>query len=78
MPTLLIWHGYRFRFYSSDGSEPAHVHIVKDGKDAKVWLSTMELAYSRGYNARENAEFLAKIEENRQVWKEQWDEFFGI
>jgi hypothetical protein len=36
MPTLLRWKGYRFFFYSADGWEPAHIHIVKDGKEAKI------------------------------------------
>ncbi|PZU85919.1 MAG: DUF4160 domain-containing protein [Shinella sp.] len=78
MPTLLIWHGYRFRFYASDGPEPPHVHIVKDGRSAKVWLASMEMAYCHGYNAREVAEFLAKVTENRDDWMEKWNGFFGI
>ena len=78
MPTLLIWHGYKFRFYSSDGAEPSHVHIVKDKLAAKVWLISMEIAYNHGYNNREVAEFLAKINESRDDWMEKWNEFFGI
>jgi hypothetical protein len=78
MPTLLIWHGYRFRFYASDGPEPPHVHVVKDARSAKVWLANMELAYNHGYNAREIAEFSAKISEKRKEWMEKWNEFFGI
>ena len=31
MPTLLVWQGYKFRFYALDADEPPHVHIVKDG-----------------------------------------------
>ena len=78
MPTLLIWHGYRFRFYSSDGPEPPHVHIVKDGKSAKVWLKSLELEYTYGYNAKEIAEFSAKVAENRHGWMETWNDYFGI
>lgn len=78
MPTLLIWQGYKFRFYSSDGGEPPHVHIVKDKRSAKVWLINMEIAYNHGYNNREAAEFLAKIDESRADWMEKWNEFFGI
>ena len=36
MPTLLIWRGYKFRFYDLDVDEPPHVHIVKDGSSLKV------------------------------------------
>jgi hypothetical protein len=78
MPTLLIWYGYKFRFYASDAPEPAHVHVVKDRKSAKVWLASMELAYSHGYNAKEISEFLAKIAENREDWMEKWNDFFGV
>ncbi|NTE85198.1 DUF4160 domain-containing protein [Agrobacterium rubi] len=78
MPTLLIWHGYKFRFYSSDGAEPPHVHIVKGKLSAKVWLMSMEIAYNHGYNNREVAEFLARIDESRADWMEKWNEFFGI
>ncbi len=53
MPTLLIWHGYKFRFYALDVDEPPHVHIVKDGKSLKVWLQSLEIATNKGYNERE-------------------------
>jgi hypothetical protein len=78
MPTLLIWHGYKFRFYSSDRPEPAHVHIVRDRAVAKVWLGNMEIAFTRGYSDREIAEFLAKIAESRDEWMEKWNGFFGL
>ena len=78
MPTLLIWHGYRFRFYASDGPEPPHVHVVKDRRTAKVWLRSLEMEYQHGYNERELAELLAKIGENREAWIGKWNEFFGI
>ena len=39
MPTIL-WQGpYRFFFYSSDGEEPRHVHVVRDDNAAKFWLA---------------------------------------
>ena len=46
MPTLLRWKGYRFFFYSADGWEPPHVHVAKDGKEAKVWLNDLGVAVS--------------------------------
>lgn len=78
MPTLLVWHGYKFRFYASDGPEPPHVHVVSDGKSAKVWLESLEVEYAHGYNRREIAEFAAKIAGNRDSWMEKWNDFFGI
>lgn len=78
MPTLLIWHGYKFRFYSSDRNEPAHVHIVRDGKETKIWLGHLDVSYNRGYNERELRDLLAKVAEHRERWIEAWNEYFGI
>lgn len=78
MPTLLLWHGYRFRFYSSDRAEPAHVHIQKDGHDTKVWLHGLDIAFNHGYNERELQRLIAKVAENRDAWIGSWNDYFGI
>ena len=77
MPTLLIWHGYRFRFYSLDRPEPPHVHIAKDGHDAKVWLTSLEVAFNKGYNDRELRQLLKKIADHRDDWIGAWNDYFG-
>ncbi len=38
MPTVLRIGAYRFFFYSEEGQEPPHVHIVAAEKRAKFWL----------------------------------------
>lgn len=78
MPTLLIWHGYKFRFYALDRSEPVHVHVVKDGKSLKVWLIDLAVARNVGYNDREIERILAVIAQHRGEWIEAWNDFFGI
>ena len=78
MPTLLVWKGYKFRFYSSDMREPPHVHIAKDGKSAKIWLRNLRIEYRHGYDERETRELLAIVEENRDAWLRSWNEFFGL
>jgi hypothetical protein len=78
MPTLLLWHGYRFRFYSSDRPEPAHVHVQKDGCDAKVWLHNLEISFNHGYNDREMQKLVAIVAEHRDSWIGSWNDFFGI
>ena len=78
MPTLLIWHGNKFRFYASDGPEPPHVHIVKDGHAAKIWLGTLDVAYRHGYNDRDMKQLLAVVSENRNDWIRAWNDFFGF
>ena len=78
MPTLLIQHGQKFRFYSSDGQEPPHIHVLKDGKEAKVWLRDLAIAFNRGYNDRELRELMDIVAAHREEWIGAWNEFFGI
>jgi len=52
MPTVLI-EGYEFRFYSSDGNEPPHVHVLRDDNEAKIWLVPVALQHNHGYSASE-------------------------
>lgn len=53
MPTLLEVRGYAFRFRSSDGPEPPHVHVEGNGGAATFWLADLALANSRGYTRRQ-------------------------
>ena len=78
MPTLLVWHGHKFRFYALDRDEPPHVDIVKDGKSLKVWLQKLEIARNTGYNDREIAQLLAVVAERRNDWIGAWNDFFGL
>lgn len=78
MPTLLIWHGHKFRFYALDRDEPPHVHVVKDGKSLKVWLRDLEVARNNGYDVREVNRLVAVIAERREDWIGAWNDFFGL
>jgi len=44
MPVVLRFRGYRFWFYQADLDEPPHVHVGKEGKEAKYWVSPIALA----------------------------------
>jgi len=78
MPTLLIWHGHKFRFYALDRDEPPHVHVFKDGKSLKVWLQSLDVARNNGYDDREVARLLAVVAERRDDWIGAWNDFFGL
>jgi hypothetical protein len=78
MPTLLIWHGHKFRFYALDVGEPPHVHVAKDGKSLKIWLKNLEVAHNRGYSDREIGRLLEVASEHREKWIGVWDDFFGL
>jgi hypothetical protein len=74
VPTLLRWRGFRFFFYSADRSEPAHVHVEKDGAEAKLWLHDCSVARNAGYSSRDLAAIIAKTREERDRFLEAWRE----
>ena len=76
MPVVARIRGYAFRFYSNEGSEPPHIHVHKQGKEAKFWLDPVELVYNYGYNNTEINEIRRLVEDHRQAFLEAWDAFF--
>lgn len=52
MPEVLRKRGFRFFFFSREGHEPRHIHVEYAEKYAKFWLEPIELAESRGFEAR--------------------------
>ena len=76
MPTILRIKNYRFFFYSNDHS-PAHIHVEKDDKTAKFTLDTLELARSKGFNAKEISEIRKYVADNIDLFKSKWNEHFN-
>ena len=79
MPVVFRHKGYRFYFYSNEGEprEPQHVHVLKDGIDAKFWLwPDVVIAYNDGYDARVLRELSEVIEQRRDEIARAWDEHF--
>jgi hypothetical protein len=75
MPTIYI-EGYRFRFYSSDRNEPPHMHVLRGGNEAKIWLEPVEAAYNRGYNQAELARICRLTGQNLNLLLENWHDHF--
>ena len=44
MPVILRLKGYRFLFYAADIDEPPHIHVRREGDEAKYWLNPIALA----------------------------------
>ena len=76
MPTIEIG-GYKFRFYSSDLNEPPHMHVIRDGKEAKVWLQPIDVAYNRGHNKAKMNQILKLTRQNQQELLEVWHAHFN-
>ncbi|MBG0796922.1 DUF4160 domain-containing protein [Methylocystis sp. L43] len=77
MPTVLRWKGYRFFFYSADGWEPAHVHVTKDAKEAKIWLENVSVAVNMGFTAQDLNEIVKKTREERGSFLRSWNDYFA-
>ncbi|HEY0071330.1 MAG TPA: DUF4160 domain-containing protein [Chloroflexia bacterium] len=81
MPTSRVSvKNYRFKFYSSDEGEPAHIHVQQGNKQAKFWLEP-ELRLARNvhgsFKEHELNEIYDIIEEHRSTFLEEWHEHFG-
>ena len=80
MPVVFRLNGYRFFFYSNEGDppEPVHIHVFKDGADAKFWLHPeVNVAYNAGFNARALAMLSRIVEERSAEIEKAWNDYFG-
>lgn len=76
MPTVLRSGSYRLFFYSSDRSEPPHVHVERSECTAKVWLSPVRIAHDGEMSASELRRVLKLVERHRAELLRSWNEFF--
>ncbi len=76
MPTVLRWEGYRAFFYSNEGHEPPHVHVMSGAREAKFWLSNLEAAANRGFSGPELRRIRAKLNGSRVQLVEAWARYF--
>lgn len=77
---MFSWRGYRFHFFSNEGSplEPCHIHVQKNENRAKYWLEPLvSLEYNYGFTSKELKEFRATILENQDLIKDKWNEYFN-
>lgn len=77
VPTILRIKGYRFFFFSREGNEPAHIHVEHTDRYAKFWLNPVRLAESIGFRSSEITELRKIVQENENLFKEKWNEYFS-
>jgi hypothetical protein len=76
MPTIFIVFGFIFKFYSDD-HDPVHVHVEKDGHEAKYNLEPeVTQVFNHGFKKHEISIIEGVIEENVEVIKDRWIEHF--
>ncbi|MBI1929530.1 DUF4160 domain-containing protein [Candidatus Poribacteria bacterium] len=72
MPVILRVKGYRFWFYEADLDEPPHVHVGKEGKEAKFWVNPIALARSGRFREHELNEIKGILVGYREDILEAW------
>jgi hypothetical protein len=78
MPKVLSVKGFEFFFYSNEGIEPCHIHVVRAEAIAKVWLEPeTDIAYAYGFSPSEKKAFMLIIADNIETIKKSWDEHFN-
>jgi hypothetical protein len=79
MPLIWRYKGYRFYFFSNEGSipEPPHIHVRHGERVAKYWLDPeVALADSWGMNRSELTQLHKVVEEKREEFERAWHEHF--
>jgi len=77
---VLRYKGFRFFFYSNEGSprEPVHVHVRAGGSEAKLWLEPqVRVAASYGFDAATLRELVEVAQAKREIIGTAWHEYFG-
>ena len=77
MPTVLRSGPYRVFFYSDEGTEPPHVHVVSGRSEAKYWIDPVRDVWSRGFAAHERTRIRRILVQHEARIREAWDEHFG-
>ena len=76
MPTVLRAEGFEFRIWTND-HEPPHVHVFKDGTQAKVNLLNSEVERVWRMNRRDVRRAEQLVTEHRDVLLEAWRGIHG-
>ena len=78
MPTILFIQGIRFFFYSLEGIEPMHIHVVKAEANGKIWIEPQfEVAYFHNFTKSEEKDIMEAVEINISLIKTKWNEHFS-
>jgi uncharacterized protein DUF4160 len=76
-PTVLQSGPYRFFFFSSDRGEPIHIHVERDRKTAKFWLSPVRMEYNHGFASAELNKVATLVQEHEQHLVKAWHDYFN-
>ena len=76
MPTVMHLFGWRFHFYSDEGSEPPHIHVNTGDGECKFWLAPVRLARSENVKPVVMRRIEGIVVEREAFFLEKWHEYF--
>jgi hypothetical protein len=76
MPTVLRDGPYSFIFFSSDRTEPMHVHVMRDRQIAKFWLGPVSNATNKGFKNHELDRIHALVVKYELILIKAWHDYF--
>ncbi|MBP8002360.1 MAG: DUF4160 domain-containing protein [Chloroflexi bacterium] len=75
MPVILRVKGYRIWFYEADLDEPPHIHVGKEGNEAKFWVAPIKVARAGGFRDHELTEIARILAEHQNdilvIWQRE-------
>ena len=74
MPTVLRVGGFRFHFYSDEGTEPPHIHVRCAEGECKFWLDPVGLGRNRGVPPHVVRDMERLVFEHVDLLLEKYDE----
>ena len=54
-----------------------HIHVEHQGRDAKIWLDTLDVAYNRGFPDHELLKIIKIVRIYEKAFKKAWISHFG-
>ena len=74
MPVVLRANGFKFFFYEADvANEPPHVHVGKEGNEAKFWLDPVRVAREGRFRKRDLRDIERIIDDNLEFLLSAWE-----
>jgi len=75
MLTGLRVSGFRFHFYSDEGTEPPHIHVESGDGECKFWLAPIALTRNRRMSAVDIRKVERLVYEHQTFLLEKYDDF---
>lgn len=74
MPVVLRVNGFKFFFYEADvANEPPHVHVSKEGNEAKFWLDPVKIVREGKFRKSDLRDIERIINQNLEFLLNAWE-----